>query len=77
MLDLLIILVYIGEAASLSFLEVVRDTVASQIGPSQFTQNEKSDRMFETEPAIADNVAISLSDEDVVAYLATFESAVS
>lgn len=33
--------------------------------------------MFETEPAIADNVAISLSDEDVVAYLATFESAVS
>ncbi|KAG8406526.1 hypothetical protein J3459_018689 [Metarhizium acridum] len=41
--------VYIGGAASLSFLQLVRSIVADQIGPSQFSHNDKSDTMLEKE----------------------------
>ncbi|KAF4470452.1 nitrate assimilation regulatory nirA [Fusarium albosuccineum] len=41
--------VYIGGAASISFLQIVRDLVAQQIGPSAFSHNEKSDTMLEIE----------------------------
>ncbi|PYH92670.1 Zn(II)2Cys6 transcription factor [Aspergillus ellipticus CBS 707.79] len=41
--------VYVGKAASLSFLQLVRDTVSQYIGPSQFSHNMKSEDMLETE----------------------------
>ncbi|KAK2595286.1 hypothetical protein QQS21_007001 [Conoideocrella luteorostrata] len=41
--------VYIGGAASLSFLQLVRSIVADQIGPSQFSHNDKSETMLEKE----------------------------
>lgn len=41
--------VYIGGAASISFLQLIRDTVTAHIGPSQFSHNNKSDNMLETE----------------------------
>ncbi|KAJ3497433.1 hypothetical protein NLG97_g1901 [Lecanicillium saksenae] len=44
--------VYIGEAAPISFLQFVRDTVAAQIGPSQFSHNDQSENMLENEPAV-------------------------
>lgn len=42
-------LVYVGKAASLSFLQLLRDTVTQHIGPSQFSHNVKSEDMLETE----------------------------
>lgn len=41
--------VYVGNAASLSFLQLLRDTVTQHIGPSQFSHNVKSEDMLETE----------------------------
>lgn len=41
--------VYIGGAASISFLHVIRSLVSQQIGPSPFSHNDKSDRMLEME----------------------------
>ncbi|RMD40787.1 hypothetical protein DV735_g4328, partial [Chaetothyriales sp. CBS 134920] len=41
--------VYIGGAASISFLQLVRDTVFGCIGPSQFSHNATSDNMLETQ----------------------------
>ncbi|KAJ6441094.1 Fungal specific transcription factor [Purpureocillium lavendulum] len=41
--------VYIGGAASLSFLQLVRGMVADQIGPSQFSHNAQSETMLEKE----------------------------
>ncbi|KAF4986736.1 hypothetical protein FGRMN_10701 [Fusarium graminum] len=41
--------VYIGSAASISFLQIVRNLVSQQIGPSAFSHNEKSDTMLEIE----------------------------
>ncbi|KAK7431949.1 hypothetical protein QQZ08_001568 [Neonectria magnoliae] len=49
--------VFIGEAASISFLQFIRDTVEEQIGPSQFTRNDKSQNMLETAPTTADTTA--------------------
>lgn len=42
-------LVYVGKAASLSFLQLLRETVTQHIGPSQFSHNVKSEDMLETE----------------------------
>ncbi|CEJ57965.1 hypothetical protein PMG11_06639 [Penicillium brasilianum] len=41
--------VYVGKAASLSFLQLLRETVTQHIGPSQFSHNYKSEDMLETE----------------------------
>ncbi|KAJ5584812.1 uncharacterized protein N7459_004612 [Penicillium hispanicum] len=41
--------VYVGKAASLSFLQLLRETVAQHIGPSQFSHNFRSEDMLETE----------------------------
>lgn len=41
--------VYVGKAASLSFLQLLRDTVNQHIGPSQFSHNVRSEDMLETE----------------------------
>lgn len=40
---------YVGKAASLSFLQLLRDTVTQHIGPSQFSHNGRSEDMMETE----------------------------
>lgn len=42
-------LVYVGKAASLAFLQLLRDTVTQHIGPSQFSHNARSEDMLETE----------------------------
>ncbi|PHH62776.1 hypothetical protein CDD81_6668 [Ophiocordyceps australis] len=39
--------VFIGGAATISFLQLVRRLVAKQIGPSQFSHNASSERMLE------------------------------
>ncbi|KAH0489488.1 hypothetical protein TgHK011_009915 [Trichoderma gracile] len=54
--------VYIGEAASLSFLQLIRDTVTAQIGPSQFSHNEKRDSMLETESSAADTSGLETAN---------------
>ncbi|KAF9885871.1 hypothetical protein FE257_012249 [Aspergillus nanangensis] len=41
--------VYVGRAASLSFLQLLRDMVTQHIGPSQFSHNLKLEDMLETE----------------------------
>ncbi|PYH49724.1 fungal specific transcription factor domain-containing protein [Aspergillus saccharolyticus JOP 1030-1] len=53
--------VYIGKAASLSFLQLVRDTVTQCIGPSQFSHNMKSEDMLETESS--DDIPSELDPE--------------
>ncbi|KAG8667820.1 hypothetical protein FPOAC1_012659 [Fusarium poae] len=45
--------VYVGGAASISFLQIVRNLVSQQIGPSAFSHNEKSDTMLEIESPTA------------------------
>ncbi|KAL6876872.1 hypothetical protein J3F83DRAFT_727362 [Trichoderma novae-zelandiae] len=72
--------VYIGEAASLSFLQLVRDTVTAQIGPSQFSHNEKRDSMLETEPSATDSSGLEANHcnidlEGSLLYTRTFEAA--
>ncbi|KAF9887522.1 hypothetical protein FE257_010100 [Aspergillus nanangensis] len=39
--------VFIGPSASLSFLQFIRDTVSRHLGPSQFSNNEHTETMFE------------------------------
>lgn len=39
--------VYIGSAASISFLQVLRRVVSEQIGPSPFSHNDKAETMLE------------------------------
>ncbi|KAF1736960.1 putative transcriptional regulatory protein [Beauveria bassiana] len=72
--------VYIGGAASISFLQFVRDTVAAQIGPSQFSHNDRSETMLENEPAInGSNVAtpglIELDEDQRSSYIDLFHAA--
>ncbi|KAM6485264.1 hypothetical protein HDV62DRAFT_354524 [Trichoderma sp. SZMC 28011] len=72
--------VYIGEAASLSFLQLIRDTVTAQIGPSQFSHNEKRDSMLETEPSAVDSNGLEPANcnidlEGSLLYARTFEAA--
>ncbi|KAH7149193.1 hypothetical protein B0J13DRAFT_606369 [Dactylonectria estremocensis] len=54
--------VFIGEAASISFLQFLRDTVEEQIGPSQFTRNDKSQNMLETAPTTS-GAAVSIAPD--------------
>ncbi|KAL7802056.1 hypothetical protein V8C44DRAFT_362499 [Trichoderma aethiopicum] len=72
--------VYIGEAASLSFLQLIRDTVTAQIGPSQFSHNEKRDSMLETESSAAESSGLGTANcnidlEASLLYTRTFEAA--
>ncbi|KAL3469632.1 hypothetical protein BJX99DRAFT_240964 [Aspergillus californicus] len=71
--------VYIGRAASLSFLQLLRDTVTQHIGPSQFSHNVKSEDMLETDTP--DDVPPSFEREidtyDVQAYIRTYQIATS
>lgn len=76
------LLVYIGEAASISFLKFVRDTVSAQIGPSQFSHNDQNENMLEMEPTIAVPESITPAIEDLDAtrredYIHAYRAAVS
>ncbi|KAL1853001.1 hypothetical protein Plec18167_005659 [Paecilomyces lecythidis] len=57
--------VYIGGAASISFLQVVRDWVTQQIGPTAFSRNEKSDTMLEIEPPQANPTELEVNIMDL------------
>ncbi|KAF7560207.1 hypothetical protein G7046_g3929 [Stylonectria norvegica] len=72
--------VYIGGAAAISFLQFVRDIVADQIGPSQFSHNDKNDNMLEIEPTGPESTTISPLDSDLngeqkLQYVQTFHTA--
>lgn len=64
--------VYIGGAASLSFLQLVRGIVAEQIGPSQFSHSAQRDTMLEKEsPSCCSNPSLSgVAELDAAAKLA-------
>ncbi|KAL4728764.1 hypothetical protein ACLX1H_003163 [Fusarium chlamydosporum] len=68
--------VYIGGAASISFLQIVRNLVSQQIGPSAFSHNEKSDTMLEIESPTAtthdEMTALQLSQEQKKQYLQSY-----
>ncbi|KAF4454887.1 hypothetical protein F53441_2680 [Fusarium austroafricanum] len=68
--------VYIGGAASISFLQIVRNLVSQQIGPSAFSHNEKSDTMLEIESPTAttndETNAMRLSPEQKQQYLRSY-----
>lgn len=68
-----------GRAASLSFLQLVRDTVTQHIGPSQFSHNVKSEDMLETETPhdIPPIVEPSLNPSQMHALLQSYRIAVS
>ncbi|KAM0262170.1 hypothetical protein ACHAQJ_001913 [Trichoderma viride] len=72
--------VYIGEAASLSFLQLIRDTVTAQIGPSQFSHNDQRDSMLETEPSVVnsndlESTSYNIDVESSLLYARVFEAA--
>lgn len=73
------LLVYIGRAASLSFLQLLRDTVTQHIGPSQFSHNITKEDMLETDTP--DEVLPSLGNDpdpqDEQSHLRTYQIAVS
>lgn len=54
--DMLVLtkIVFIGGAASISFLQLIRDTVTHHIGPSSFSHYNQSDSMLETATAKTD-----------------------
>ncbi|KAF4974589.1 hypothetical protein FZEAL_8516 [Fusarium zealandicum] len=69
--------VYIGGAASISFLQIVRDLVTQQIGPSAFSHNAKSDTMLEVESpqSAAGTDAMGLDGENKFKYLRSYYAA--
>ncbi|GAT23272.1 fungal specific transcription factor [Aspergillus luchuensis] len=71
--------VYVGKAASLSFLQLVRDTVSQYIGPSQFSHNVKSEDMLETETphGTPPTLESSLDSYQLLQYYQTYSSATS
>ncbi|EJP70997.1 Zn(II)2Cys6 transcription factor [Beauveria bassiana ARSEF 2860] len=69
-----------GERGKPGVLSFVRDTVAAQIGPSQFSHNDRSETMLENEPAInGSNVAtpglIELDEDQRSSYIDLFHAA--
>ncbi|OJJ74390.1 hypothetical protein ASPBRDRAFT_171490 [Aspergillus brasiliensis CBS 101740] len=71
--------VYVGKAASLSFLQLVRDTVSQYIGPSQFSHNVKSEDMLETETphGTPPTLESSLDSYQLLQYYQAYSSATS
>ncbi|OIW34815.1 hypothetical protein CONLIGDRAFT_688771 [Coniochaeta ligniaria NRRL 30616] len=72
--------VFIGEAASISFLQFLRATVSNNIGPSQFSHNAQSDRMLETQPpgsapSLSDHDIANISAEEITGYFTVYNSA--
>ncbi|KAL4782135.1 hypothetical protein BJX76DRAFT_302866 [Aspergillus varians] len=71
--------VYIGKAASLSFLQLLRDTVTQHIGPSQFSHNVTKEDMLETDTPddIPPSFANDIAPQEEQAYLRTYKIATS
>ncbi|RDW70516.1 Zn(II)2Cys6 transcription factor [Aspergillus mulundensis] len=71
--------VYIGRAASLSFLQLLRDMVTQHIGPSQFSHNVTKEDMLETDTP--DDIPASFQNDvdpqEEQAYLRTYQIATS
>ncbi|EFX06708.1 salicylate hydroxylase [Grosmannia clavigera kw1407] len=71
--------VYIGQAASLSFLQLAREIVSEHIGPSEFSHNGKVQTMLETtspvtaEPSIS-ALDVSLDVDQKLSYANTFNA---
>lgn len=56
--------VYIGETASLSYLQFVRHVLKKCMGPTHFTENEFTNYMLETEPLPNVSNASTILDQD-------------
>lgn len=77
--------VFIGAAASITFLHTVRQVVASRIGPSPFTSTASNESMLEVESPRAGGLpmtiacnseAVELTSEQKAEYLQSFFSVV-
>ncbi|EEP78859.1 predicted protein [Uncinocarpus reesii 1704] len=72
--------VYIGGAASLSFLQFIRETVVQYTGPSGFTHNAKIDSMLEDASAAAEEVSYNgdhVTFDEKIAFLRLYRLATS
>ncbi|KAL4907201.1 hypothetical protein BDW74DRAFT_148741, partial [Aspergillus multicolor] len=69
--------VYIGRAASLSFLQLLRDTVTQHIGPSQFSHNVTKEDMLETDTPDDIPVQNDVDPQEEQAYLRVYQLATS
>ncbi|KAL4928647.1 Zn(II)2Cys6 transcription factor [Aspergillus undulatus] len=71
--------VYIGRAASISFLQLLRDTVTQHIGPSQFSHNATKEDMLETDTP--DDIPLSFGNgidpQEEQGYVRTCQTAAS
>jgi hypothetical protein len=70
--------VYIGGSASISFLQLLRDTVTQSLGPSQFSHNAKTGSMLESKAQV-DNPSYSenpLSLDKKLALVGVYDVAV-
>lgn len=72
---------YIGQGASLSFLQLVRGLVTEQIGPSQFSHDETKDTMLEKASSAARKASlvsgsVDLDFEQKRAFFYSFHSVV-
>ncbi|KAG9245456.1 fungal-specific transcription factor domain-containing protein [Calycina marina] len=73
--------VYVGQAASISFLQLVREIVYRHIGPSQFSHNDQTESMLETQSSNATTPLFSppevhLDLKQLLCFSEFFESAV-
>lgn len=79
---LLIFQVYIGQAASLSFLQLAREIVSEHIGPSEFSHNGKIQTMLETASPVSVEqrpgpaLDVFLDVDQMLLYADAFNSAV-
>lgn len=69
--------VYIGAAASIAFLQTVRQVVAGQIGPSNFSHSKDSERMLEIEAPQLLTDTITITNEQKLHFLQCYFSVVS
>ena len=67
---------YIGAAASIAFLQIVRRVVAAQIGPSDFSHSKDSEKMLEIETPSATDDALEISPEQKLLFLQSYFSVV-
>lgn len=75
---MLIVAVYVGENASLSFLQFVRRMLKKYMGPSPFTENQFKENMLEIEMQRDESPVITdLSRGDKFALIQLYREAVS
>lgn len=68
--------VYVGAAASIAFLQTVRRVVAGQIGPSTFSRNIDSEKMFEFDPPESTDDTMGITVEQKLQFLQCYFSVV-